>query len=128
MEGLNDLEQAVLDKLLSGDHPVLAALRAQAAKARFIKRECTGVGDFCHFEVPSEAPILKGDFEIDDVDAELEGLAHGAGFVLFIRDGRLDVLESYTYDEPWPRDVVNFKLTYGSEPRNLSLDIRPRPR
>jgi len=126
MEGLNDLEQAVLDKLLSGDHPVLAALRAQAAKARLIKRECTGVGDFCYFKVPAEAPILKGDFVIDDINAELEGLAHGAGFQIFITDGRLDVLEGYTYDEPWPQEVGKFTLTYLSEPRNLSLDIQPR--
>jgi hypothetical protein len=121
VEGLNDLEQAVLDMLLSGDHPVLAVLQAQAAKARLVKREYTGVGFFCDFEVPPDAPILKGDFDIDDVSGEVEGLAHGAGFVLFIRDGRLDNLEGFSFDEPWPEEVGNFQLSYMKDPREPSL-------
>jgi len=35
MEGLNEFEQQVLDKLLAGDNPVLVALRADA------HRRCT---------------------------------------------------------------------------------------
>jgi len=87
MKGLNTLEQSVIDKLLSGDHPVLAALRVQAERARLVGREHTGVGFFCDFDVPSDAPILKGDFHLGDVKGDLQGLANGAGFVLFIRDG-----------------------------------------
>jgi hypothetical protein len=49
-------------------------------------------------------PTLRGDFHIGDVSGELEGLANGAGFVLFIRDGRLKMLEGFTFDEPWPVD------------------------
>ena len=55
MQGLNDFERLVLDKLIAGDHPALASLRRQ-----------------------------------------------GAGFVLFIRSGRLSVLEGFTYGEDWP--------------------------
>jgi hypothetical protein len=51
MKGLNELEQAVLDMLLSGDHPVLAKLRAQVKHARVISKKLTGVGFFCSFEV-----------------------------------------------------------------------------
>lgn len=120
MEGLNTLEQSVIDKLLSGDHPVLAALRMQAERARLVGREHTGVGFFCDFDVPSDVPILKGDFHIGDVKGDLQGLANGAGFVLFIRDGRLDALEGFTYDEPWPKKIGTFSLTYMAEPRELS--------
>jgi hypothetical protein len=123
MEDLNALEQAVLDKLLAGDPPALATLRAQAEKARLFGRELSGVGFFCSFEVPPEAPRLEGlvDFQIDDVDAFVHGLAHGAGFVLFIRDGRLDMLEGFSYGEPWPEEVKQFTLTYQCESRELSL-------
>jgi predicted component of type VI protein secretion system len=123
MKGLNTLEQAVLDRLLAGDLPVLATLRAQAEKARLVNREFSGIGFFCSFEVPPEAPTLEGssNFELDDVNGTLKGLAHGAGFVLFIRNGRLDMLEGFSYDEPWPQDVGQFTLTYQSEPRKLPL-------
>lgn len=129
MEGLNALEQAVLDKLLSGDHPALSTLRAQAAQARLVGRELSGVGFFCSFEVPPEAPRLEppGSFDIGDVNADVSGLKHGAGFVLFIRNGRLDMLEGFSYDEPWPQAIGQFMLTYQREPRDLSLPTSSTP-
>ena len=122
MEGLEDLERAVMEKLLDGEHPMLAALRAQAQSGRLLGRERTGAGFYCSFEVPPEAPAVEPrDFEIDDVNGELHGLAHGAGFVLFVRDGRLDMLEGFSYDEPWPQAVSQFTLTYQREPRELTF-------
>lgn len=122
MEGLEDLERAVLEKLLDGDHPMFAALREQAQSGRLLGRERTGVGFYCSFEVPPEVSAVEPfDFEIDDVNGEVQGLAHGAGFVLFVRDGRLDMLEGFSYDEPWPQEVSHFKLTYQCEPRELKF-------
>lgn len=121
MEGLNEFERQILDKLLAGDHPVLVALRAQAERARISRREYTGVGFFCDFDVPSDAGPLptRSDFHVGDVNASLDGLKHGAGFVLFVRNGCLAMLEGYTYEEPWPQEVRNLKLTYQREPREL---------
>lgn len=125
MEGLSELEQAVLDKQLSGDLPALAILRAQAERARVVGRKETGVGFFCDFEVDASAPTLDGDFQIADVHGELSELAHGAGFVLFIRSGRLSMLEGFTFDEPWPQQVRSFRLRYDREPRELQLPQIP---
>jgi hypothetical protein len=121
MKGLNEFEQQVLDKLLAGDHPVLDALRAQAERARLTRREYTGVGFFCDFDVPSDAAPLptQSDFHVGDVNASLDGLKYGAGFVLYVRNRRLAMLEGYTYEEPWPQKVHNLKLTYQREPREL---------
>ncbi len=122
VEGLNDFEQAVLEKLLAGDHAVLAGLRTQAARARLASRENTGVGFHCSFEVPPDVPLVTpADFELGDVDATIEGLDHGAGFLLFVRGGRMTMLEGYSYEEPWPREVRNVKLSYQREPRELPL-------
>lgn len=119
--GLTELEQAVLDKLVEGDHPVLATIRQQLSQARLTKREHTGVGFYCDFEVEGNAPAVVGDFQIGDVHAELEGLAHGAGFVLFIRGGRISMLEGYTYDEPWPERIRGFSLKYADPERKAEL-------
>lgn len=121
-EGLTDFEEAVLEKLLAGDHPVLVQLRAQAATARLVSRENTGVGFYCTFETLPDVPLVTPtDFELGDVDATIEGLEHGAGFLLFVRGGRMTVLEGYSYEEPWPPDVRNVKLSYQHEPRELRL-------
>jgi len=123
MDGLNALEQAVLDKLLAGDHPVLVALRAQAEKARVTRREYTGVGFFCDFDTSLGVSPLetRSDFHLGDVNASLDGLKHGAGFILFVRKGRLATLEGYTYEEPWPQKIQNLELTYQREPRQLAF-------
>jgi hypothetical protein len=120
---LSDLEQAVLDKLLDGDHPVLTALREQAAHAHVSSREYSGVGFFCSFKVSADVPPLAAprDFELGDVDASIDGLEEGAGFLLFVRGGRLAMLEGYTYDEPWPAGAADFRLSYRQEPRVLRL-------
>lgn len=109
--------------LLMGDHPTLITLREQVERAKLVQREYSGVGFFCTFEVSSDAPIVigKGDFEIGDVFANMDGLAHGAGFLLFIRDGYLDFLEGFSYDEPWPSEDGNFTLSYRIEPRDIHL-------
>jgi hypothetical protein len=63
---------------------------------------------------------------LDDVVATIEGLEHGAGFVLFIENGLLDNLEGFTYDEPWPDRLGGYSLRYMNEERDLSdLAIDP---
>ena len=121
MRDLTKLEQAVIDKLLEGDHAVLTTLREQVGRAKLTKRENTGVGFYCDIEVASEAPAVGGDFHLGDVQAEIPGLAHGAGFVLFVRGGRIKMLEGYTYDEPWPDRVRQFSLRYSDPSRKAEL-------
>lgn len=121
-EGFSRFEQAVLDKILAGDHPVLVALRAQARAARIASREYTGVGFFLKFEVPPDMPVLANkNFHFGDVCAAVDGLQHGAGFVVFVRDGRLATLEGYSFDESWPSEIGAFSLSYQREPRDLSF-------
>jgi hypothetical protein len=121
MQGLNELEHAVLKKLLAGDHPLLAVLRRQAERARVVKRQNTGVGFFCDFDVDDGTPAVNRDLQIGDVHAEMDGLAHGAGFVLFVQAGRLSMLEGFTYDEPWPEQSRGFSLSYLDPERKSEL-------
>lgn len=116
------LERFVIDMLLAGELPALRALRQQFAASRPVSRELTGVGFFTYFDVPASTPrvAVPGRLAFGDVEASIDGLEHGAGFVLFIQDGALEMLEGYTYDEPWPVDVTSFSLRYISAPRNLS--------
>jgi hypothetical protein len=118
---LSQFERAVLDKLLSGDNEVLARLRRQVIQSKLKKREYSGVGFFCEFEIEPNAPSVDLDVEIGDVQAAIPGLAHGAGFVLFIRDGRITTLEGYTYDELWPDSIGKFVLSYTDPDRKTEL-------
>jgi hypothetical protein len=122
VKGLTPLEQAVVDKLLAGEHPVLQVLKKQADQSRVSHREFTGVGFWTDFDVPDAAPAAqRRNFTVGDVQATIEGLAHGAGFQLLVRGSRISQLEGFTYDEPWPPEIGAFELTYTKEPRQLDF-------
>ena len=115
-EELSPLERAAIDALLAGEHPVLAALREQSEDCRFKRREPTGVGIFTYVDVDRRrhAPASnRPRIVLSDVNAELPGLAHGAGFLLFVVDGYIDNLEACTYGETWPEAEIGYwKFSY----------------
>ncbi len=113
------LVAALVPRLLDGPHPALAALREQFRKARITEVEMTGVGFYADFAVPADAPLAEpSDFAGGHADIKLSGAQHGAGCVLFIRDGRLTTLEGYTYDDTWELDARVLEI-------NTVVPIRP---
>jgi len=107
-------EQAVLEKLLAGEHPLLKQLREQLIGCRVRRREFTGAGFYTYFSVENIPVAVDAKVRFGDVLAEVEGMVHGAGFVLYVEHGRLSVLEGYGYDEPWPTTITAFALRYST--------------
>ena len=52
-----------------------------------------------------------------DVHATIDGLKHGAGFLLYIDSGFITTLEGYSYEGTWPNNQSRFDLTYESSDR-----------
>ena len=122
LHDLTDLERGVLDALLSGENHVLEVLRKQLRNCRVRSRELTGSGFFTELQVDRGLPAALTSAEmlrIGDVNAKISGLEHGAGFVLFVKDGFLEMLEGYSYEEPWPESVGEFELSYTGKSRSL---------
>jgi hypothetical protein len=117
MIALNPLEKAVLEKLLSGEYEPLRVLRSQLADARVERRKNTGVGFFTYLCFANEIRRLedKRKFIFGDVQATFPGLEGGAGFLVYVIDGALHMLEGFTYEEPWPASLENFGLFYATE-------------
>lgn len=122
MAFIEELERAVLDMLLAGEHPILEALRLQAGSASVAERKLSGVGFFTTFLVPPNVPSAPGDgnYRFGDVVADVRQLAHGAGFLLLVKSGRIYRLEGYSFDEGWPVGSFQFSLRYVKLPRDLS--------
>ena len=101
---LTPFERIILDALVAGDTAELVVLREQVAAASATARELTGVGFFATLAIPPGSPRLAPAIggSLSDVGATLIGVEHGVGFVLFLKDGALDVLEGFTYGEAWP--------------------------
>ncbi len=117
----NAFERALLQKLLAGNHPVLSILRAQLESCQVSRREFTGHGFFTNLKVDRSvgpAPTRRPRVQICDVGGKISGLKYGAGFVLFVTDGYLDLLEGFSYEEPWPSVVSEFSLVYEGQRRD----------
>lgn len=100
---MRDFERLVLEELLARDEPRGEVLRQQCAAATVSQREFSGVGFFTSFQLPESVAKLPdaASFPLA-VDAELDGVEDGAGFILFIRGGVIDFLEGYVNTGAWP--------------------------
>jgi len=111
------LERSVIEQLLCGDDPMLKALREQFHESKASMRELTGAGFFTKIHVPANMQAVpQRSFKLGDVEAEIDGLEHGAGFLLYIEKGQLHMLEGYSYDEAWPSVIRSFKVSFTPGP------------
>jgi len=109
---LTNFEQAVMEKLLQGTHPVLIEIKRQFDSCIIKDRELTGVGFYLCFTVLDSLLDQSVNLRFGDVAANIDGLENGAGFVLYINNGKLDMLEGYSYDESWPDSIERYTLNY----------------
>jgi hypothetical protein len=100
--GLTALETDVLEALIQAHPDHRDLLYDQLGRATVASRRRTGLGFFLNFTVEAEALFEPRNFELNDVYGDLTGLEHGAGFMLFIRGGRIAFLEGHSFDEAWP--------------------------
>lgn len=110
---LSPFEHEVIAAFLRADHPVFDALRKQLDQCRVADRAFTGVGFFTRLAVPPDvapARVTRTRLALSDVGATLDGLQHGAGFILWVENGVLETLEAFSYDETWPQIVDNYRV------------------
>jgi hypothetical protein len=113
MEQLSEFERQSISAIARGDLQrdiLLAQLGAASCKSR----DYTGVGLYTEICVAFDAPRLnenrwmiehmpKGHVDHPDLDA-------GAGQILWVKDGFIVCLESYTYEGAWPQDESLFRF------------------
>ena len=113
MDKLTPFEHEAIATLVGGDHPVFEGLRAQLDRCEVSERVFTGVGFFTDLVVPPDVPTLslRRRLHLGDASVAIDGVA--AGLVLFVEEGRLALLEGFTYDDPWPDAIVNYTIEPG---------------
>jgi hypothetical protein len=94
------LEQAVLTAICEMNSPDQAALEDQLSTATLLSRENTGAGFYTRFAVERAASVaLTGERLRAGPEIEIDGLRHGMGFILWLKEGYADCLEGYSYAE-----------------------------
>jgi hypothetical protein len=110
---LNLLEKSVLEKILQGESIPLLKLRHQIDNCIVKERDFTGYGFFTKLAVPENIQKIDDlNLKFGDVFGSVPGVEHGVGFLVYIKDGIIYMLEGYSYDEPWPEIINDFDLKY----------------
>jgi len=113
MEQLSEFERQAISVIARGD-PQREILLAQLGAASCASRDYTGIGLYTKLLVAPDAPKLQEHrWKIEDMPkghAIHPDLVAGAGLILWIKDGVITCLESYTYGGDWPQDESLFRL------------------
>jgi len=107
----DEFENAIMKAILKDKTEQNTILLQQYAVAEVVSREFTGHGFFTDYSVPSITCVLPNSENIElGCLGELEGVRNGVGFILFIREGVIQTLEGYTYEEEWPEKIGQYQL------------------
>ncbi|GBF10506.1 hypothetical protein [Tepidibacillus sp. HK-1] len=112
-----NLERKLMEMLLAGNNDVLIRLREQYKSSKVISREHSDVGFFTTFlqQDRNDLCIDGKSFQIGDVDGSVNGIDGAVGFVLYIKNGFISMLEGYTNAiDKWPEVDDEIVLTYDS--------------
>ena len=108
-----DLELAALHSIFSETPELAADLERQMERATIVKRENTGGGFFTTIMVSTDALQVNAPRVLGyETHARIHGLKHGLGFVLFMEEGRMHLLEGYAWGSESTALLDLFDLTF----------------
>lgn len=99
MFALSDLERAVLSAIATQVPEHAQALLDQIASAHVVERENTGTGFYAKLAITAGRKMHGAPSPLGDIGADIDGIEHGMGFLLWLQDGMAHTLEGYTYEE-----------------------------
>ena len=112
------LAKRVVEKLLKGENKILKQLQKQFECIEIVSEEANPVGFYINFKVLKDSLRIDQirDFNFGDVDGNVDEIEGAVGFVLYVRNGYISMLEGYTniIDE-WPESDESIHLVYDNE-------------
>jgi len=114
------IERALLDALLTGDHPVLSQLRDQEKVVTVEERHWSLSGCTAELHVPrTSVPVRPASINLADVGFRLRGAENPGHAILFVKDGFLAAIEYYNWTDDWPQtpqlENVHFYIPYDAK-------------
>jgi hypothetical protein len=84
-----------------------ASLEGQLSTAIVLSRENAGAGFYTRFSIERSSDIAIGGEGLRRGPAtRIDGLVHGMGFILWLKEGYADCLEGYSYEESTTRTAL----------------------
>ncbi len=95
MRPLWPIEREVLE-ITAAEYPASGeVLRRQIETAQVVSFENSGAGFFSNLAVGDGTPLLAETSPLSGAYGDVVGIEHGMGFIVFLQEGRISVIEGY---------------------------------
>jgi len=110
------IERAALEAAAHDYQTLADVVREQIAAAQVSDFENTGAGFFSTLKVSPEAPRLPDKSPLDAATGAVGNIEHGMGFLLFVENGYVSLIEGYVYG-----DVSTVRIDF----ETVNFDLKP---
>jgi hypothetical protein len=116
MRPLWPIEREVLE-ITAAEYPASAeAFSRQIDTARVARFENTGGGFFSTLALADDVPSIPEKSPLDSATGAVLGLEHGMGFIVYIKDGRVSMIEGYCNGGEPTTDIDFSRVVFGLTP------------
>jgi hypothetical protein len=110
VDAFTEFEAAILERIAMDNAAYRDQLTELIRAGRVAEREWTGAGGYITVG-PNTIEFEPRSLELDaEAIIEVPGLKHGLGAMLFVRQGRAEFLELFTYEEAWWGEWAGFRI------------------
>ncbi len=125
MRPLWPIEREVLEITAREYRGAADVLHRQIDSAQVINFENSGAGFFSYLAIADDAALLTEKSPLDGAHGSVLGLEHGMGFIVFLRDGRLAMIEGYCNGDVSTTAIDFSRVVFGLVPWNPKPDVEP---
>ena len=104
----DEFEKIIITDIIEQYPEYKQKLQAQFEKITEQKREFSTYGFSTHYAVTSAEETLGNNknLQLGKCQWNINGLQHGSDYILWIKNGLISCLEGFSYNEPWPDEII----------------------
>ena len=104
----NEFEKIIITDIMEQYPEYKQKLQAQFEKSVVLKREFSTYGFSTYYIVTASEEALGNNenLQLGKSQWKINGLQHGSDYILWIKNGFITCLEGFSYNEPWPDEIL----------------------
>lgn len=103
-----EFEKIIITDIIEQYPEYKEKLKSQFENIAVKKREIHTRGFSTHYTVTATEHSLGGDknLQLGKYQWNINGLNRGSDYILWIKNGFISCLEGFSYEEPWPKEIL----------------------
>lgn len=104
----DEFEKIIISDIIEQYPEYKPKLLSQFEKITVQKREFSTYGFSTYYTVTAREETLGDNvnLQLGKHQWNINGLAHGSDYIFWIKNGLISCLEGFSYNEPWPNEIL----------------------